>query len=191
MARPINTEGKNDLLDKCFRGVLQEGTLDVSIHKLAELSGSSARMLIYHFESKQKLDELLAVKLEQKIREDFSRFLSQKNDQGQDFVFRFWDYVTKNKMFMRLFMLSMTQPATVLRRQSMLAAMEAQTSDWINLIETHVRSRKFAEMLYLMGQGALLDFVVTGNRARGQRCLDQLIEISMDIETSLGVSTKI
>jgi AcrR family transcriptional regulator len=178
MARKPNPEGKNDLLEKCFESVIREGTLDVSIHRLAKLSDTSARMLIYHFESKQKLDELLAVKLERKIRQDFANFLSLRNDQGRTFVLRFWRYITKDKMFMRLFMLSMTQPSTVLRSRSMLTAMEAQTSEWIDLIETHVRSRKFAEMLYLIGQGALVDFYVTGNSARGQRCLAQMIEMS-------------
>lgn len=178
MARKPNPEGRNELLEKCFEGVVSEGTLDVSIHRLAKLAGSSARMLIYHFESKQKLDELLAVKLEQKIREDFASFLGRRSDKGRAFVLRFWRYMTEDKMFMRLFMLSMTQASTVLRSRSMLAAMEAQTSDWIDLIETHLGSRKFAEMLYLMGQGALVDFFVTGNRARGQRCLAQMIEMT-------------
>lgn len=55
MGRPPNPEGKADLLRRSAEYVLQHGLTDLSLRPLATHLGVSARLLLYHFASKEQL----------------------------------------------------------------------------------------------------------------------------------------
>ena len=55
MGRPPNPQAKADLLDRTTAYVLQNGLIDLSLRPLAGAIGVSARLLLYHFGSKERL----------------------------------------------------------------------------------------------------------------------------------------
>ncbi|MEU1953144.1 TetR/AcrR family transcriptional regulator [Nocardia rhamnosiphila] len=55
MARRIDQQKRRDLLDQAIEGLAQTGVTDTSLRTLADLMGTSARMLIYYFGSKENL----------------------------------------------------------------------------------------------------------------------------------------
>jgi AcrR family transcriptional regulator len=55
MGRPPNPEARADLLRQAAAYVLQHGLTDLSLRPLADALGVSARLLLYHFGSKEQL----------------------------------------------------------------------------------------------------------------------------------------
>jgi AcrR family transcriptional regulator len=55
MTKKPNPKVKEDLLEQATAYILENGLQDLSLRPLAEVLGTSARMLIYHFGSKEQL----------------------------------------------------------------------------------------------------------------------------------------
>jgi AcrR family transcriptional regulator len=98
-------ERREELLEKIIDALLSTGVSDLSLRPLAKSVGSSARLLIYHFGSKE---QLLAVALEgvrQRI-EASVRELSAKEHPNSlpDFLRMFWRWAAKdsNQRYFRL-----------------------------------------------------------------------------------------
>jgi AcrR family transcriptional regulator len=74
MSRPTEPEKKQALLEQCFAAIIESGVLDTSINVLAKQIGTSGRMLIYHFGTKQELERQLIALLEVRLREKLWAF---------------------------------------------------------------------------------------------------------------------
>ena len=96
---------RDELMDKIVHALLSEGISDLSLRPLAKAVGTSARLLIYHFGSKEKL---LADALEQvRQRIDTSlRALAAKEDPCSlaEFLMMFWHWAMQrpNQRYFRL-----------------------------------------------------------------------------------------
>lgn len=55
MGRPKNPQAKQELLERAAAYVLEHGLTDLSLRPLANALGVSARLLLYHFGSKERL----------------------------------------------------------------------------------------------------------------------------------------
>ena len=66
MGRPPDPERRQELLESVVEYVLKNGLTGLSLRPLANGVGTSARMLLYHFESREKL---LALRLKSGFRE--------------------------------------------------------------------------------------------------------------------------
>ncbi len=55
MGRPANPQAKADLAERAAAYVLEHGLIDLSLRPLANALGVSARLLLYHFGSKEQL----------------------------------------------------------------------------------------------------------------------------------------
>ena len=69
MSRPAEPEKKQTLLEQCLAAAIEMGTLECSINMLAKQVGTSGRMLVYHFGSKQEMERQLIDLLETRLRE--------------------------------------------------------------------------------------------------------------------------
>lgn len=106
MATPITILTRRaELLDKIVDSLLADGISDLSLRPLAKAVGTSARLLIYHFGSKERL---LADALEQvRQRIDSSlRSLAAKEDPRSlgEFLLMFWRWAMHrpNQRYFRL-----------------------------------------------------------------------------------------
>ncbi len=58
-------------------------------------------------------------------------------------------------------------------RASFKKERETQTIEWIKMIRKCFKSDQAAESAFLVAQGAMIDFFMTGNKDRGRRCLEK------------------
>jgi AcrR family transcriptional regulator len=177
MGRKPDPKIKLNLLEMCTGAAIEKGSLNLTIHEYAEISGTSARMLIYHFDSKENLNEQIAIQLEKMMRQEFTRYFDA-NSAGENTLLEFWDHATGNSKFKKLAVLSMTMMMSPKVRSSFKKEMEKQTIEWIKTIRKHFSSDQAAETAFLIAQGAMIDFFVTGNKERGRRCLLKSITLS-------------
>lgn len=80
MGRPPEPERRREMLEAVVEYVLKNGLTGLSLRPLAKGIGTSARMLLYHFESREKL---LALVIET-IREQLRLFLVAQATSGAD-----------------------------------------------------------------------------------------------------------
>ena len=177
VVRPIDPQRKQLLLERCFAAAQAGDSLELSLHELAERAGTSARMLIYHFGSRDALEHAMVARLEEELRERFRAFESAAPGQGpRTAVLSLWEALTHPSMrgLLRLVMdvLHRAQRGDAPAR-SMAAA---QTVLWEEFLAPRLDDRARSAALFLLVQGAVLDFLVLGDPQRGRSALTAFLD---------------
>jgi len=181
------TNRRSELLDRIVDTLLAGGSADLSLRPLAESVGTSARLLIYHFGTKEKLiaDALSVVRLrtERSLQALAAR---EKPASLKDFLFMFWNWATDkpNQGYFRLLFevdgLSMYNRLKLSRQ-----ARQDGASVWVALIDraAAVASEDgkllSAHSTLIVGAitGLLQDFLSTGDRKRTTAALSDLVDL--------------
>jgi AcrR family transcriptional regulator len=156
MARPVDPYRREETLAKAAEYVLENGLEGLSLRPLAKALGTSPRMLLYDFESKEKLiHEILA-----EIRRYETDLLEGEVHSLAD-VWR-WISAPEREPFLRLFF------ETYVRA---VRAGEAEpfVRDWLTYLETRWRPRvdpATATLMVAVVRGLLLDRLATGDQKR-------------------------
>jgi AcrR family transcriptional regulator len=103
MARPVNPNRRRHTLANAADYVLENGLEGLSLRPLAAALGTSTRMLLYDFESKEKLvDEVLA-EIRRRLAERLADLQSRTGGAGT--LAEVWDWVSAEERapFMRVF----------------------------------------------------------------------------------------
>jgi len=185
MPRAPDQHLRLELLESCFRAALDGGSLDLGLDVFARRAGTSARMLVHHFGSREGLERALIARLENELRTTYGALVAAgepaaRSGRGggsrvrvERAVLSLWDRLTAPAT-RGLLRLSMEMAHRAGRgdgdaRRVMLAEADA----WARLlVDGPARlDRDAAEGLVLLVQGAALDFLVTEDPARGQRAL--------------------
>ena len=180
MSRPTEPEKKQALLERCLTAAIEEGALDTSLSAIAKRIGTSGRMIVYHFGSKQELERQLIGLLETRLREEL-RSSQNVSPRGSgclaDSLLAIWRHLTTPEMH-GLLKLSMelNQRAVQgdLETQHLL---ERESQRWVDYLSNFTGSKEAALSLFHLFQGAILDFLTTGNAQRGQQSLESFAEI--------------
>jgi AcrR family transcriptional regulator len=88
-----NTGGRERLLTAVVEYFASEGIGDVSLRQVAAAVGSSHRMLIYHFGSREGLLEAVVDALERNERNILEQMLSRDGIPSRELAWEFWTHV--------------------------------------------------------------------------------------------------
>jgi AcrR family transcriptional regulator len=105
MTKTANPIIKTDLLEQVTNYILEHGLQDLSLRPLAEALGTSARMLIYHFGSKEQLIVEVLECAAAKQQAAFQTWVAvQKHKNFLELLEDFWQSLTAPELrpFMRL-----------------------------------------------------------------------------------------
>jgi AcrR family transcriptional regulator len=179
MSRPIEPEKKQALLEQCLEAAIVSGVIDFSINTIAKNIGTSGRMLVYHFGSKQELERQLITLLEIRLREKLWSFDSLSlgvSDSLSAPLLAMWHHLTSPEMhgLLKLTM-DLNQRATQgdLETQRFL---EGENQQWVDSLSKLTNDQTTALVLLHLFQGAILDFLTTGNADRGQNSIQNFAE---------------
>jgi AcrR family transcriptional regulator len=161
MARPVDPHRRAATLDKAADYVLEHGLVGLSLRPLAQALGTSPRMLLYDFESKERLiEEVLA-----EIRRREVGILDADVHTLED-VWR-WISAPEREPFLRLFF---ELYVDALDRGEAAPLVE----EWLDYLRRRWRPRVDAPTATLMVavvRGLLLDLLATGDRRRTSAAL--------------------
>lgn len=168
---------REQLLRKCLHYFLHHGVAHLSLRPLAHSVGTSARMLIHHFGSKEGL---IAAVME-RVRERFQSLFEQiKAGQGNadpaEVILAFWKLATgrKDRPYLRLLfevqILALQDPVRYERY-----LMETSKS-WMGLVQRTLppgkRSAVMATLSTAVIDGLLLEYLSTGDLDRTSRAVE-------------------
>ena len=157
---------RDELLDATVEYILEHGVGHLSLRPLARATGTKARLLIYHFGSREKL---IQAALTAALRRVQTRFL-----QSETSILGFWQWATspKNQSYLRL----VFEVHGLAPRNPRLYGRYVRDAiaTWKSIISSRISGRNRTETataIIAVFDGLLMDYLATGERARTTRAL--------------------
>ena len=171
------SERREELIEKALDYFLKHGLAGLSLRPLAGQIGSSARLLVYHFGSKDGLITAVMDEVRARTQKSFAASAARASKGARNRVMRrFWAWIThpSNVPYMRLLfevqVLALQNPAVYARY------LEGTSSSWLELIERSLppskANRSVATLCAAVIDGLLLEYVSTGDRRRTTSALE-------------------
>lgn len=189
MQRP-KSQRREDLLNASIEYLLENGVADLSLRPLAAKVGSKARLLVYHFGSKDALimDAMLVIR--QRVRENFAAMVRGGRDRKpSQLVQDFWAWATSRQhaRYLRLFFevhgLALQNPRQYGRY------LEGAFTTWAELMEAILpatlspsQRRALATLAVGTVVGLMLNYLSSGDK---KRTSDALAEFARGFEALL------
>jgi AcrR family transcriptional regulator len=162
------TQPKDRLLDAAVRHALDKGIVDQSLREIASAVGSSHRMLIYHFGSREGLLVAVVTEVERREREGITWESFTASDARNQ-----WDRLSdpslraQERLFFEIYV------HALLGRPGTDGFLEEALEGWISpMVDTLTSSglapdeaRDVARLGIAVTRGLLLDLLATGDRA--------------------------
>lgn len=173
---------KQELVAAAIGYLADRGIADLSLRPLAAATGTSARLLIYHFGSKERLLAEVLTALQSRLRDSFSEVLAARGgEQGEAPIRTFWKWAISRRNFASLKLLYELQILAAQNPASYARYLKRNSRDWIELVQTALppeeRSAAVATLLVAVFDGLFLELMSTGDRKRTTQALDEFIRI--------------
>ena len=156
------------LTGKIVEDLLVHGVAGLSLRPLAARTGTSARLLVYHYGSKEELVGRVLDEVRKRVQGSFARFRAEAGGQGVLEGFWAWILCPENLACLRLLVeiqsLALHHPETYGR------FMERNSSSWLDIIEAGLPEstdrRILATLCAAVIDGLLFEYLCTGDRER-------------------------
>ena len=91
---------KRELLDALISYLVQHGLADLSLRPMAAEIGTSARLLIFHFRSKEQLLLEVLEEMQLRLQDSFTKLLAAKpGSRNVPLMRAFWDWATEDENY--------------------------------------------------------------------------------------------
>lgn len=177
MGRRPQPEIRQRILDACTDHALAQGLPD-RLEPLASATGTSARMLIYHFGSRDALLRAVLGQARQRQLDVFGELLQAHPDEPYTATLRLaWTAMTGVEGQPYLQMFGRLREST--GQQLWPGFRRTATTDWFAPLENGLRSMgrtELATLVLAVIRGLLLDLDATGDTARVDRAFEQFLD---------------
>ncbi|MGB7927577.1 MAG: TetR/AcrR family transcriptional regulator [Terriglobales bacterium] len=171
---------REQLLQGCLAAFIRAGTLDLSLDKLAKAVGSSKRMLIHYFGGRDAIEEMAMALLEERLRARLRASSFPAGASLQSVLAALWEQTTsaESRGVVRLAMDLTRRSWSGSKRARRF--FEEQQRLWADMLREFLPDAEAVEVLLQLFQGAMLVYLVTGDRERGRRALDRMVSGESD-----------
>jgi AcrR family transcriptional regulator len=172
---PARATGREALLAGAIGHFAEHGVGDTSLRALAEAIGTSHRMLIYHFGSRDGLLAAVVDAVEQGARDTLARMVEEAEDAADptEAGLRFWHLVTEDALVYGPLFFELTSHAMLdlphtagLRQRLVTTWLDALESMWAARGVPRERGREQGRLDLAVARGLLHDLLLTGERAQ-------------------------
>jgi AcrR family transcriptional regulator len=164
------------LLDRCLGVFVEAGTLDISLDELGRKVGSSKRMLVHYFGGRENIEEQAITRLEIRLREQFAPEAFPAGATAQKVMSALWERTTApQSRGVLLLVMELSKRAWSGSRRAKVFYEEQQRL-WVDLLIRFLPDRATVEEVLQTFQGAVLAFLITGDREPGRRALLRILE---------------
>lgn len=180
MSRTADETRPGALLDAIVRYLVKHGVAELSLRPLARAVKSSPRVLLYYFESKEKLLALAIRRLRERQRAGFARMREARYDDPVDACRAIWQQMSAPESE-ALFRLSLETYVLALRRpRTFRHFLGTSVEDWLEfLVEPLTRkgvpersARAYATVVVAGFRGFMLDYCASHDRERIDRAVE-------------------
>ena len=177
----MNTR-RDELISKSLDYFLRHGVAGLSLRPLAEGIGTSARMVVYHFRSKDGLITTVMDEVRARIQKSFAKARVVTGKEPAVNIMRaFWTWMIHPSNVKYLRLLFEVQVLAVQNPSKYARYMERTSSSWLDIIESCMPpsedKRAIATLCTAVIDGLLLEYLSTGDRQRTTRALEAFIRL--------------
>lgn len=184
MGRHKDPHRRAALLEAITDYVLEHGLAELSLRPLAQAVGTSPRILLYHFGSKEELvaSALKAARTRETATAESYR-ASTADVPLADLLRTAWEWISaaSNHRFLRLFF--EVYGLSLQDSKRFPGFLESVVADWLPLVEASLRAggleaaraRALAPLIVAVERGLLLDLLATGERQRADRAHEEFV----------------
>ena len=166
---------RDEILNTCLGAFVKAGTLDLSLDELAAKVGSSKRMLIHYFGGRESIEEGAMSLLEDRLRIQFRADTFPPGTPLGKVVDLLWERATSaESRGVLLLVMDLTRRAWSGSARARKFYREQQRL-WVEMLMAFSNDRRLVESVLTLFQGAVLAYLVTGNRDRGRRAIEGLL----------------
>ena len=168
------------LLDATIQYMLKHGVADLSLRPLAAKVGSKARLLIYHFGSKDALVSEAMIVVRDRVQKAFAAMVENgRGHTASQIIQAFWRWATakQNERYLRLFFevhgLALQKP------ERYGGYLEGAVTTWVEMMAVVLparmslaKRRALATLAVSSVVGMLLDYLSSGDKKRCAQALE-------------------
>lgn len=156
--------GRQQLIERCLAAFVAAGSLELSMDRLAAAVQVSKRMLIHYFGNREALELAALEVLEKRLRAQFASGSLPGALSARQVIQRLWEQTTAPEMHGSLLLIM-----DIARRASKGSARARQfyaeqLQLWRALLSQYLPSRSVVEAVLQSFQGAVFEYLVTGDR---------------------------
>ncbi|GAA0715168.1 TetR/AcrR family transcriptional regulator [Dokdonella soli] len=181
---------KDELIASLITYLLENGLADLSLRPLAAATGTSARLLIYHFGSKEGLLAEVLEAMQVHVRQSFSRLLERtsKDKSAQPPLKLFWNWAIAEENYAYLKLLYELQILAIQNPATYAQYLQRNAQRWMDFalaaMSASERSPAQATLYGAVFDGLFIELMSTGDRKRTTQTLDRFIQIVRDAYAS-------
>jgi AcrR family transcriptional regulator len=173
MTRARVPEARVKLLEGVVDYIMKQGLADLSLRPLAAALGTSPRMLLYFFGSKERLIAEALAQSRMRQQQEFARALSTKAERRQRLALA-WEVWSSEESKKSLWLFFEVYALAMRDRKRFPGFLERLVKDWLPFFEQAAatsgvepeRVTPLATLILAAIRGLQLDLLATGERAR-------------------------
>jgi AcrR family transcriptional regulator len=172
----VGREDQDKVIERCLGAFVGAGMLDLSLDQLAAQVGVSKRMLIHYFGGREEIEERAMTLLEDKLRAQFAPEMFPRGVSAKRVVTALWERTTAPEAKGVLLLVMDLSRRAWSGSARARAFYEEQQRLWVELLLRFLPDRVVVEDVLQTFQGAVLAYLVTGDRERGLRALMRVLK---------------
>lgn len=184
---------KSTLREDALIYLTQHGLAAASLRPMAAQLGTSPRMLMFHFKSKEGLLQEVLEELQSRLQTSFLR-ASRSRNQGVPPLKSFWLWAIERKNFAYMRLLYEAHIVASQNPKEYGPYLRKVSLDWQTIVfqtlSKSLRSKAMATLCIAVFDGLMLEMINTGDRSRLTRALDEFIAMAAASIDSNGNARK-
>ena len=174
---------KSQLEDAALKYLLEHGVAQLSLRPLAAHLGTSPRMLLFYFKSKEGLLQDLLGELQRRMLASFREMVhSGTGAKPTPLLKRFWEWATEKKNFPYMRLLYELHIIAAQNPAEYGGYLKKVSAEWqaatLEFLSDSIRSQPMATLCIAVFDGLFIELMSTGDRARLTRAMDHFISMA-------------
>jgi AcrR family transcriptional regulator len=172
---------KEELRSAALAYLLEHGMANVSLRPMAAQLGTSPRILMFHFKSKEQLLQEVMEELQRRLQSSFVGMNKSERETVPP-IKRFWSWATEKRNLPYLRLLYEAQIIAAQNPKVYGPYLQKVSRDWqgvvLQTLSRSLRSEELATLCIAVFDGLLLEMIMTGERSRLMGALDKFIALA-------------
>ena len=172
---------KEELLDGALSYLVEHGMANVSLRPMAAQLGTSPRILMFHFKSKERLLQEVMEELQARLQSSFVG-ITKSERRAVPPLRSFWTWATEKRNLPYLRLIYEVQIIAAQNPKVYGPYLQKVSRDWQDVVLQNLsqssRSEDLATLCIAVFDGLLLEMIMTGDRSRLTGALDKFIALA-------------
>jgi AcrR family transcriptional regulator len=173
---------KARLLESLIAYLFKRGVADLSLRPMAAAVGTSARLLIFHFGSKERLLLEVLDQMQARLQRSLGELMGESAAERCPPLRRFWDWALCDGNFAQLRVLYQLHILAAQDHKTYGRFLKRNSLNWLELVQVGLkplqRSSALATLIVAVFDGLFIEVMSTGDRRRATAAIDEFIALT-------------